>query len=72
MSWEADAQRAAEQRLSALWEHEEACEGLPVEDWPDAPPALAPWCGCPTCIVRETLAAAWPIMRQAALDGAPE
>lgn len=72
MSWEYEAQRVAEERIDKLAAYEEECECLPVEEWPEHPPAIAPYCGCQTCVVREVLAAAWPIMRQAALEGAPE
>lgn len=70
MNWEQQAQRAAEARIEALAEHEELCEGLPAEEWPEAPESNGPWCGCQTCVVREVLDAAWPIMRRAALDEA--
>lgn len=53
----AAAHRAAEERLAACWAflHEEA----------DAPPPdqAAPFCGCPTCEVREALDAAYPHLR---------
>jgi hypothetical protein len=29
-------------------------------------------CACETCLVREVLVAAWPLMRKAALEGYPE
>ena len=63
------AQRAAEERLSILGELLDA----EMEDW-DAiearlePPAQAPYCGCGTCDVRETLVAAWPFLLMAARE----
>ena len=55
------AQRAAEEHLVAIWEAEEALEDDPTN--PDIDyPASAPWDGCDTCVVREVLHAAWPII----------
>lgn len=71
MSWDLDAQHVAEARLDALYEHEEACQGLDPSAWPPYPGA-APFCGCQRCVVREALDAAWPVLRRAALEGAPE
>lgn len=62
------AHRAAEARLAALDEHAYGEQDPAAE----APPALAAYCGCPTCQVRETLDAAWPYLRRAALEGYPE
>ena len=31
-------------------------------------PAFAPFCGCNTCVVREVLTVAYPILRQAAVE----
>lgn len=62
MSWDLEAQRAAERRvdecMEAMYEFE--------EDGDDSTesPACAPFCGCTTCIVREALDAAYPIMRR--------
>jgi hypothetical protein len=46
--------------------HLEACgEALFAEEEGDAgteSPAVGPYCGCSDCDVRETLAAAWPIL----------
>lgn len=59
------AQKAAEAHLAACWEaywaeeESENLEGLPES------PACAPFCGCETCIVREVLFAAWPIIEEA-------
>ena len=37
---------------------------------PDTPdPSCAPFCGCETCVVREVLDAAWPIMVEAMRSG---
>lgn len=60
------AQKAAEAHLAelegCLWEEGEG--GNP--QWP----AMAgPYCGCETCMIRETLFAAWPHLRDAALAG---
>lgn len=68
--WGLEAQRAAEARLAVLWE---------ILDEPDPetyealelhldPPMEAPFCGCETCVVRETLTAAWPIIMEAAKE----
>lgn len=61
-----EAQKAAEAHLDAIYEFEEAYE----QDWPDKDlmdtPAIGPWCGCQTCVVREALHAAWPSLREAA------
>lgn len=61
---EALAQRAAETHLAAcqeaLWAEE---EGTDVES-----PALGPFCGCDTCIVREILHAAWPHLLELARE----
>lgn len=59
------AQKAAEAHLSACWEAYYAEEeGENLEDLPESP-ACAPFCGCETCVVREVLFAAWPIIEQA-------
>jgi len=53
-------QMAAEQHLQACWEAQEAEED--AEDLTTLPesPAVGPFCGCTTCLVREVLAGAWP------------
>jgi hypothetical protein len=52
-------QKAAERHLNLVWEAEYAQEE--AEDGVEVPtPAIAPFCGCETCIVREVLAGAWP------------
>jgi hypothetical protein len=58
-----EAQRAAEEHLAACWEFFNGdYEGV-AED-----PASAPFCGCPTCEVREVLYAAWPLLQREAQD----
>ena len=37
----------------------------------EMPDMAGPFCGCMTCQVRETLHAAWPSLRAAALRGDP-
>lgn len=62
------AQKAAEEHLTACWEAywaEEECESL--DELPESP-ACAPFCGCETCVVREVLYAAWPIIEQATAE----
>jgi hypothetical protein len=63
-----EAQKAAELHLAAcnesLWGGEDS-EALERGEWPETP-ASAPFCGCDTCIVREVLHAAWPLLLQAA------
>lgn len=58
-----EAHQAAEKHL-------EACDyALHVEidgEAPDFPETAGPYCGCETCIVREVLFAAWPILLEAA------
>lgn len=53
------AQRAAEAHLDACQAAEFGEEN--GEENVESP-AVAPYCGCTTCDVRETLAAAWPII----------
>ena len=58
------AQRAAEAHLAACydamnqWEEDEYDSSIES-------PASAPFCGCDTCVVREVLWAAWPILEEA-------
>ena len=59
-----EAQQAAECRLEACRAALEAHDSGDAEEmrrypWPDN--LTAPFCGCTTCEVRETLFAAWPI-----------
>jgi hypothetical protein len=59
------AQRAAERHLAAcqeaMYESEEEAD---PDKWPESP-ASAPFCGCDTCVVREVLYIAWPILEEA-------
>jgi hypothetical protein len=52
-------QQAAERHLLLCWEasyeEENAEVGTEVPS-----PAVGPFCGCETCVVREVLAGAWP------------
>lgn len=58
IDWGMRMQDAAERHLAAVndayWREEEG------EDV--ASPAFAPYDGCDTCVVREVLAGAWPVM----------
>ncbi len=57
------AHDAAEQHLKACWEAfyaQEDCE----TDEVIASSAFGPFCGCDTCVVREVLAAAWPVIEK--------
>ncbi len=48
-----------------------ACaEALDEEE--DDSPAWGPYCGCDTCVVREVLYAAWPIVVRSVTDFLPE
>lgn len=53
----AAAQAAAEEHLEACWTHLHDEEQVPEPD------TAAPFCGCLTCEVRETLHAAYPHLR---------
>lgn len=71
------AQRAAEQHLMDVWEAEQVIDDAQDDGTPDhelpLSPASAPWDGCETCVVREVIHAAWPILRDdvlASLRGA--
>lgn len=58
------AQKAAEAHLAAcddaLYDYDEHGDDATVQ----MPETAGPYCGCSTCIVRETLHAAWPIIEQ--------
>jgi len=64
--------------LIAAWAAENHLEECHAADFheentgEDISPASAPFDGCTTCVVREVLHIAWPILREAALNGAPE
>lgn len=60
-----EAQQAAEAHLEALWEAADSDDEHAMDDIDIA----APWCGCTTCIVREVLHAAWPILQEAVKAG---
>lgn len=69
------AQEAAEARLEAgelvlTYEGEfDGSEEIPQETYEAAAGQMAgPFCGCNTCIVREILSAAWPHLRDHAID----
>lgn len=57
---ELELQRVCEAHLEAIYEAEAAAED--PDDWlgelPTSP-AVGPFCGCTTCIVREVLWAGW-------------
>lgn len=61
-----EAQRAAEAHLeacmAALDEAEEAADADAYAEAVGKSPAVGPFCACTTCEVRETLAAAWPVL----------
>jgi hypothetical protein len=60
-------QRASEEHLDACME---AMWGI-EDDVYDTSPAMAPFCGCTTCIVREVLYAAWKVLDPDATWDAP-
>ena len=64
--WPRLVQEAAERHLEACYEAEEAYE---LGDDDVESPACAPFCGCITCVVREVLYAAWPIIQEHREDG---
>ena len=65
------AQEAAEKHLAECWEAYYASEEEPdPAKWPESP-ACAPFCGCETCLVREVLHAAWPILEEEARKPRP-
>jgi hypothetical protein len=55
-NYDEEAQEAAELHLQACYEH--ILDGAPEPDG-----LMAPFCGCLTCQVRETLHAAEPYLR---------
>lgn len=66
IDWGAQMHAAAQAHLDAVAQAEEALDDAVNNESPDiaaiadASPAYGPYCGCTTCVVRETLAAAWP------------
>jgi hypothetical protein len=65
VNWRYEAQQAAEQHLDACMAAEDAmAENGQVVDTP----ACAPFCGCETCSIRETLYAAWPYAMGEAIE----
>lgn len=64
---EALAQQAAMEHLAACQDALFAEEGEEL-DVAAGTPAIAPYCGCDTCIVREVLHAAWPHMLELARE----
>lgn len=60
-TFEQRVQRLAEDHLSACNEALYRDDELPVAEWGETP-AIGPYCGCDTCIVREVLWAAWEAM----------
>lgn len=62
--WGAEAHEAAAKHLEAIYEAEH--EG--VIDL-DESPAMGPWDGCDTCLIREILHAAWPVIEAAVRSG---
>lgn len=74
-----EAHAAAEEHIQACFEALADCDEYDASDDDDdmdvpTSPALAPFCGCLTCIVRETLYAAWPLVEKQVreLYGLPE
>lgn len=62
--WRYDAHYAAVAHLEACMAAEDALDvGQPLDS-----PAVGPFCGCDTCSIRETLAAAWPYAMGEAVD----
>lgn len=57
-------QQAAERHLDECWEAYYAAEEEPDPDkWPPSP-AIGPFCGCQTCLVREVLHAGWRVFEE--------
>lgn len=57
-----DFQAAAERHLRAVLEAEDEQAEHPERDV--STPAVGPFCGCETCLVREVLAGAWPVIEE--------
>lgn len=61
-----EAHEAAQKHLDAINAAEYAEDS---EELPDYPEDMAgPWDGCETCVIREVLHAAWPILLEAAKE----
>lgn len=69
--WGAEAHQAAIDHLDVCdaWEAYYE-EGEPEGARPAGEhPAMSPYCGCQTCMVREVLSAAWPVIEEAVRSG---
>jgi hypothetical protein len=53
-------QQSAEAHMEAVWAAFYADEEAEPGDAEVPSPAVGPFCGCETCVVREVLAGAWP------------
>ena len=65
--WGLLAQEAAEAHLQLCEQWMDYNEEFDPQEFtrPDGEdPSVGPFCGCTTCIVRETLHAAWPIIER--------
>lgn len=66
-----EAHEAAKDHLGAIYEHEELLDraGTDIEDISKLPdnPAVAPWCGCDDCWIREVGHALEPYLEKATL-----
>lgn len=60
-----EAHDAAEKHLAIC----NAIEWEELDQEPEGFTQAGPYCGCETCMIRETLHAAWPLLREAALAG---
>lgn len=62
-TWARQLQDAATAHLEACaeaeWLQEEAGDDFEIDT-----PAAAPFCGCTTCVVREVLVGAWPVIER--------
>lgn len=70
--WGYQAQQAAEAHMDTLERWQEYYdEGEPEDERPegDPPESAGPYCGCHTCVIRETLHAAWPVIEEAVRSG---
>lgn len=63
--------RAAVEHIKACEAAEHAADEIddPM-DWPPSP-ASFPYCGCDTCVMRETLVGAWPVIEDHFTQPAP-